>query len=50
MAEGEYLFEIDEGVGVITLNRPDRLNAITWDLSRDLVELLRICANATRSG
>lgn len=41
MAQGEYLFEIDEGVGVITFNRPDRLNAITWDLSHDLVELLR---------
>ena len=40
-ADGEYLFEIDEGVGVVTFNRPKRLNAITWDLSRDLVELLR---------
>ncbi len=41
MAEDHYLFEIDEGVGVITLNRPKRMNAITWDLARDLVELLR---------
>jgi 2-(1,2-epoxy-1,2-dihydrophenyl)acetyl-CoA isomerase len=41
MSQGEYLFEIDEGVGVVTFNRPDRLNAITWDLSHDLVELFR---------
>lgn len=34
-------FEIDEGVGIITLNRPDRLNAITWDLAVDLIALLR---------
>jgi len=25
MAEDHYLFEIQDGVGVITLNRPDRL-------------------------
>lgn len=41
MSEGEYLFEVDQGVGVISLNRPERLNAITWDLSVALVELLR---------
>lgn len=36
-----YLFEVDHGVGVVTLNRPDRLNAISWDLAADLVELFR---------
>jgi len=41
MTTDEYLFEIDEGVGVITLNRPQRLNSITWDLSQALVDLLR---------
>jgi len=40
-AEKHYLFEVDEGVGIVTLNRPDRLNAITWDLASDLVELFR---------
>ncbi len=37
----EYLFEVDEGVGIITLNRPERLNAINWDLAHALVDLLR---------
>jgi len=40
MAE-HLLFSVEEGVGVVTLNRPDRLNAVTWDLARDFVELLR---------
>jgi len=35
------LFSVEEGVGTITLNRPDRLNAVTWDLARDFVDLLR---------
>jgi 2-(1,2-epoxy-1,2-dihydrophenyl)acetyl-CoA isomerase len=39
--ENHYLFEIEDGVGVITLNRPDRLNAMNWALSTDLVQLLR---------
>jgi len=42
MTEEKHLrFEIDEGVGIVTLNRPERLNAVTWDLARDLVELFR---------
>jgi 2-(1,2-epoxy-1,2-dihydrophenyl)acetyl-CoA isomerase len=42
MAEKDhYLFEIEDGVGVITLNRPKRMNAMNWDLSTDLVRLLR---------
>ena len=40
-AEKHFLFEVDEGVGIVTLNRPDRLNAINWDLASDLVELFR---------
>ncbi len=39
--EAHYLFEVEDAVGVVTLNRPDRLNAVTWDLAADLVELLR---------
>lgn len=37
----DYTFEVEAGVGVLTLNRPKRLNAMTWDLALDLVELLR---------
>ncbi len=40
-SEEHLLFEVEEGVGIVTLNRPDRLNAITWDLAKDLVELFR---------
>ena len=40
-SEDHLLFEIDEGVGVVTLNRPDRLNAVHWDLASDLVQLFR---------
>jgi 2-(1,2-epoxy-1,2-dihydrophenyl)acetyl-CoA isomerase len=36
-----YLFHVEDGVGVVTLNRPDRLNAVNWDLATDLVQLFR---------
>jgi 2-(1,2-epoxy-1,2-dihydrophenyl)acetyl-CoA isomerase len=41
MAGDALLFRVEDGVGVVTLNRPERLNAVTWDLARELVELLR---------
>lgn len=34
-------FELDEGVGVVTLNRPERLNAINWEMAVQLVNLFR---------
>ena len=34
-------FNLEGGVGVVTLNRPERLNAITWEMASDLVELFR---------
>jgi 2-(1,2-epoxy-1,2-dihydrophenyl)acetyl-CoA isomerase len=37
----EYSFEVDRGVGILLLNRPKRLNAMTWDLALALVDLLR---------
>lgn len=41
MGESGFRFGVEDGVGVITLDRPERLNAVTWELARDLVELLR---------
>jgi 2-(1,2-epoxy-1,2-dihydrophenyl)acetyl-CoA isomerase len=35
------LFEVDEGVGIVTLNRPEKLNAVTWDMASSLVDLFR---------
>jgi 2-(1,2-epoxy-1,2-dihydrophenyl)acetyl-CoA isomerase len=34
-------FELDEGVGVVTLNRPERLNAINWEMAVQLINLFR---------
>jgi 2-(1,2-epoxy-1,2-dihydrophenyl)acetyl-CoA isomerase len=41
---GDYvLLRIEEGVGILTLNRPDKLNAVSWEraeeLARTFVEL-----------
>ncbi len=40
-SDSDYLFEIEDNVGVVTLNRPDRLNAINWDLAQGLCDLFR---------
>ena len=36
-----FTYEIDEKVGIITLNRPERMNAINWDLSGAIADKLR---------
>src|ERR1051326_5177098 len=41
MAEPLVLYETDEKVSVITLNRPDKLNAISPELMRQLVDCFR---------
>jgi enoyl-CoA hydratase/carnithine racemase len=40
MAESEVLVHVDRGVATITLNRPERRNALTWAMIRRLRELL----------
>lgn len=40
-ADDTVIFEIDGGVGVVTLNRPERLNAVNWETAERLVELFR---------
>ena len=34
-------YSVDDGIATITLNRPDRLNAINKNLLRDLLQALR---------
>ena len=34
-----FRFEVADGVGTITLDRPDRLNALTFETYADLREL-----------
>ncbi|MFQ5699407.1 MAG: enoyl-CoA hydratase/isomerase family protein, partial [Myxococcota bacterium] len=41
MAGDIVLFEVQDQVGVVSLNRPDRLNAVSWELATRLVELFR---------
>jgi enoyl-CoA hydratase len=38
MADDIVLYEVDEKVGIITLNRPDKLNAISHDLQHALTD------------
>jgi len=36
-----YLFDVQDGVGILTFNRPDKLNPIDWDLGEQLCSLFR---------
>src|SRR5882672_9669365 len=38
MAERLVLYEVDDKVGIITLNRPEKLNAISAELQQDLTD------------
>lgn len=46
----EILFSIADGVGRITLNRPEKLNAFTLEGVRQMLECLRSCANDENVG
>ena len=38
-ADQHFLYEFDAGVGIVTLNRPERLNPVGWELARELSNL-----------
>src|SRR5210317_146395 len=42
MTEEAVLYSKDQNVGIITLNRPERLNAINKDLLKGLIEKLEL--------
>lgn len=40
--EFKYIrFRLEDSVGLVTLNRPDKLNAVSWGLAEELAGLLR---------
>src|SRR2546426_3085666 len=43
MAYGEILLEVADGVALVTLNRPERLNAYTPTMGRELSEAFAAC-------
>ncbi len=43
MAFEELIYEVDDGVGVITLNRPEARNALTYRLYMELEDAVRAC-------
>lgn len=48
MAQPEVLLEIHEGVGLVTLNRPDALNTFNWGMLQGLGETYRQCDDDDR--
>jgi len=36
----DVLFDVQDGVGVITMNRPERLNANSPDMARSMIDIL----------
>ena len=43
MTYEQILFEIDDNIGIMTLNRPDRLNAWTYTMSAELTDAIESC-------
>ncbi|XRQ12155.1 enoyl-CoA hydratase/isomerase family protein [Actinomadura welshii] len=42
VGSGTVLFEFADGVGTVTLNRPERRNAISWGLVQDLLAAIEL--------
>ena len=42
MSEDEVIFIEENGVGIITLNRPDRLNALTYPMVQKINKYLNV--------
>ena len=42
MSEDEVIFVEENGVGIITLNRPDRLNALTYPMVQKINKYLNV--------
>lgn len=45
MAEDQILYQKDNGIGIITLNRPEKLNACTFYMYRRLAEIMEEIKN-----
>ncbi len=43
MTYEQILFEIQDNIGIMTLNRPDRLNAWTYTMSAELTDAIESC-------
>jgi enoyl-CoA hydratase/carnithine racemase len=50
VAYEQIRFEVTNGVGVLTLNRPDRLNAWTYQMSAELVDAIGYCNESDNVG
>ena len=50
MSYEQIRFEVEEGVGVLTLNRPERLNAWTYRMSAELVDAIEYCNGSDSVG
>ncbi|MFU8816528.1 MAG: enoyl-CoA hydratase/isomerase family protein [Pseudomonadales bacterium] len=50
MSYEQIRFEVTDGVGLLTLNRPDRLNAWTYQMSGELTDAIEYCNGADTVG
>ena len=48
MAFETILFDVQDGIARVTLNRPDRLNAMTWLMIEEFLEAIEACRNDDR--